>query len=127
MSPSYTQITPSLPVTSIPSAINYYTTSLGFRLAGRDGDNHCWVQLVEDDSMGKYGAAVNIYLRRRGFPAIPDDVQSGKVYILIGGAPNELEVLHQTLLDRGAIVKGSVSVKPWGLKDLIVEDEDQVS
>lgn len=64
MAPRYTTIQPSLPVSSIPDAVEYYTTRLGFRLAGRDGDNHCWVQLVDDASVSKWDVAVNIYLRR---------------------------------------------------------------
>lgn len=65
MAPRYTTIQPSLPVSSIPEAVEYYTTRLGFRLAGRDGDNHCWVQLVDDASVSKWDVAVNIYLRRK--------------------------------------------------------------
>lgn len=65
MAPRYTTIQPSLPVSSIPDAVEYYTTRLGFRLAGRDGDNHCWVQLVDDASVSKWDVAVNIYLRRK--------------------------------------------------------------
>lgn len=64
MAPRYTTIQPSLPVSSIPEAVEYYTGRLGFRLAGRDGDSHCWVQLVDDESVSKWDAAVNIYLRR---------------------------------------------------------------
>lgn len=63
MAPKYVKVQPSLPVTSIPDAVAYYTERLGFRLAGRDGDNHCWLQLVDDESVGKWDAAVNIYLR----------------------------------------------------------------
>lgn len=65
MAPTYVKIQPSLPVTSIQDAINYYTGRLGFRLAGRDSDNHCWVQLVNDESVSKWDAPVNIYLRRK--------------------------------------------------------------
>lgn len=65
MAPRYTTIQPSLPVSSIPEAVEYYTGRLGFRLAGRDGDNHCWVQLVDDASISKWDAPVNIYLRRK--------------------------------------------------------------
>lgn len=64
MAPKFTKIQPSLPVTSIPEAIAYYQNSLGFRLAGRDGDDHCWLQLVDDDSADIWNVAVNIYLRR---------------------------------------------------------------
>jgi catechol 2,3-dioxygenase-like lactoylglutathione lyase family enzyme len=64
MAPRFTTIHPSLPVSSIPEAVEYYTSRLGFRLAGRDGDNHCWVQLVDDDSVSKWDVSVNIYLRR---------------------------------------------------------------
>ncbi|KAF2754387.1 hypothetical protein EJ05DRAFT_479379 [Pseudovirgaria hyperparasitica] len=124
MAPRFTKITPSLPVSNIPSAIEYYTEILGFRLAGRDGDNHCWLQIVDDESVGKYDAAVNVYLRKRGFPGIENDVQCGKIYITIGGEADELEMLHQKLVEKKALVKGSVSVKPWGLKDATVEDHD---
>lgn len=65
MAPKFTTIQPSLPVSSIPEALEYYTGCLGFRLAGRDGDNHCWVQLVGNDNISKWEAAVNIYLRRK--------------------------------------------------------------
>lgn len=68
MAPTFLKIQPSLPVASIPDAITYYTQSLGFRLAGRDGDDHCWVQLVDDDRVGLWEAAVNIYLRREPLP-----------------------------------------------------------
>lgn len=64
MAPKFTKVQPSLPVSSIPDALEYYIGCLGFRLAGRDGDNHCWVQLVDDDSVAKWDVAVNIYLRR---------------------------------------------------------------
>ena len=64
MAPIYKKVQPSLPVSSIPEAVEYYTSRLGFRLAGRDGDNHCWVQLVDDDSVPRWDAVVNIYLRR---------------------------------------------------------------
>lgn len=67
MAPKYFKIQPSLPVASIPDAITYYTECLGFRVAGRDGDNHCWVQLVDEgpekDSVSMWDVAVNIYLR----------------------------------------------------------------
>lgn len=65
MTPKYVKIQPSLPVTSIPNAIKYYTDCLGFHLAGRDGDDHCWVQLLDDENASKWDAAVNIYLRRK--------------------------------------------------------------
>ena len=68
MAPKFLKVQPSLPVSSIPDAIDYYTGCLGFRLAGRDRDDHCWVQLVDDESVSKLDAAVNIYLRRKSSP-----------------------------------------------------------
>ncbi|KAI7773974.1 hypothetical protein LA080_009496 [Diaporthe eres] len=124
MAPRYTTIQPSLPVSSIPEAVEYYTGRLGFRLAGRDGDNHCWVQLVDDASISKWDASVNIYLRRRGFPDVENDVQFGKVYIRIDGDDDELEKLRDTLKANEAKVRGDIETKPWGLRDLIVEDPD---
>lgn len=153
MAPQYTIIQPSLPVSSIPDAVAYYTGRLGFRLAGRDGDNHCWVQLVDDDNISKWDAAVNIYLRRmpsnflsillfascwpwlillatykgRGFPGIENDVQFGKVYIRIDGDDDELEKLRDTLKANKADIIGDIETKPWGLRDLVVQDPDGVS
>ncbi|KAK2607073.1 hypothetical protein N8I77_005780 [Diaporthe amygdali] len=124
MAPQYTIIQPSLPVSSIPDAVAYYTGRLGFRLAGRDGDNHCWVQLVDDDNISKWDAAVNIYLRRRGFPGIENDVQFGKVYIRIDGDDDELEKLRDTLKANKADIIGDIQTKPWGLRDLVVKDPD---
>ncbi|KUI67946.1 hypothetical protein VM1G_03108 [Cytospora mali] len=124
MAPTYVKIQPSLPVSSIPDAIEYYTGRLGFRLAGRDRDDHCWVQLVEDEGTSKWDAAVNIYLRRRGFPDISNDVQFGKVYIRIDGDDDELEKLAEKLKASKAKVVGDIETKPWGLRDLTVEDPD---
>lgn len=124
MAPNYIKIQPSLPVSSIQDAIDYYTGSLGFRLAGRDRDDHCWVQLVNDESVSKWDAPVNIYLRRRGFPNIPNDVQFGKVYIRIDGDDDELEKLAEKFKANKAKVLGDVETKPWGLRDLTVEDLD---
>ncbi|KAI3398728.1 hypothetical protein diail_8594 [Diaporthe ilicicola] len=124
MTPKYTEIKPSLPVSSIPNALEYYTGRLGFRLAGRDGDNHCWVQLVDDESVAKWDAAVNIYLRRRGFPDIENDVQCGKVYIRIDGDDDELDKLRESLEQNKAKIIGDIEIKPWGLRDLTVEDPD---
>lgn len=73
MAPSYVKIQPSLPVSSIQDAIDYYTGKLGFRLAGRDRDDHCWVQLVNDESVSKWDAPVNIYLRR-------ESIQDGLIW-----------------------------------------------
>ncbi|POS73031.1 hypothetical protein DHEL01_v208572 [Diaporthe helianthi] len=124
MAPQFTTIQPSLPVSSIPEAVEYYTTRLGFRLAGRDGDNHCWVQLVGDASISIWDAAVNIYLRRRGFPDVENDVQFGKVYIRLDGDDDELEKLRDTLKENKAKIMGDVQTKPWGLRDLTVVDPD---
>ncbi|KAG8164293.1 hypothetical protein KVR01_006211 [Diaporthe batatas] len=124
MAPNFTIIKPSLPVSSIPEALEYYTSRLGFRLAGRDGDNHCWVQLVGDDSISRSDAAVNIYLRRRGFPDVVNDVQFGKVYIRLEGDDDELEKLRDTLKENKARIKGDIETKPWGLRDLTVVDPD---
>lgn len=63
MAPTYVKVIPSLPVTSIPKAIEYYCEVLGFRVAGRDRDDHTWLQLVTNEDEGKYDAPVNVYLR----------------------------------------------------------------
>ena len=64
MAPTYMKVTPSLPVTSVPKAIGYYCEVLGFRIAGRDRDDHTWLQLASSEDEDKYSAAVNVYLRR---------------------------------------------------------------
>lgn len=126
----YTRITPSLPVTSISAAIDFYTSRLGFRVAGRDRDDHTWLQLVGDDEadvVGKYDAAVNVYLRRRGFPDVQDDRGPGKVYVRIEGVEDELERLCEKLRGEGVEVAAEISTKPWGLRDFTVLDLDRVS
>ncbi|KAF2171885.1 hypothetical protein M409DRAFT_18117 [Zasmidium cellare ATCC 36951] len=115
MAPTFRKITPSLPVSSVPRAIEYYTEILGFRVAGRDGDDHCWVRLSEE---------VNCYLRRRTFPDIPDDVAFGKVHIRIAGDEDELEKLFEVLQTKGAKVVTEVTHKAWGLKHFAVTDLD---
>lgn len=64
MAPTFTKITPSLPVTSVPDAIEYYTTKLGFRISGRDRDDHTWLRLGGEDAE-KASIPVNVYLRSK--------------------------------------------------------------
>ncbi|KAK4502912.1 hypothetical protein PRZ48_006339 [Zasmidium cellare] len=125
MAPTFQKITPSLPVTSVPRSIEYYTEILGFRVAGRDGDDHCWVQLSE---------GVNCYLRSmynvslllwRTFPDIPNDVAFGKVHIRISGEEDELEKLFEGFKTKGARMHTEVTHKAWGLKNFAVTDLDE--
>jgi catechol 2,3-dioxygenase-like lactoylglutathione lyase family enzyme len=89
---SFTRITPSIPVSSISSSIDFYTTKLGFRLAGRDRDDHCWLSLSsETQPQGRLEAPINIYLRRRGFPDVENDNGPGKVYIRCEGSEDEFK------------------------------------
>ncbi|KAF7198449.1 hypothetical protein HII31_00188 [Pseudocercospora fuligena] len=126
MSPTFKKIQPSLPVTSIPESIDYYTNVLGFSVVGRDRDDHTWLRLPTDENEEKHKAAVNIYLRRRTFPSIPNDVQFGKVHISIAGDEDELEKLLKKFEDAGAKVLREVKYQPWGLKDFEVTDLDGV-
>jgi catechol 2,3-dioxygenase-like lactoylglutathione lyase family enzyme len=139
MAPKFTKIIPSLPVSSIPKAIDFYTKTLGFRLAGRDRDDHCWLQLASDESENKYEVPVNVYLRRmlqyqslrwdrlaqshtgRGFPDIPDDATFGKIYVRIDGTNDgELEALLGRFRGAGAEVRDEITTKPWFLKDFTI-------
>lgn len=63
----------------------------------------------------------------RGFPDVENDVQFGKVYIRIEGDDDELEKLRDTLKANKAKIRGDIETKPWGLRDLVVEDPDGVS
>ena len=63
----------------------------------------------------------------RGFPDVENDVQFGKVYIRIDGDDGELEKLRDTLKANRAKIRGDIETKPWGLRDLTVEDPDGVS
>lgn len=63
----------------------------------------------------------------RDVPPVTKDVQFGKIYIRIDGDDDELEKLSETLLARKATVRGEIVTKPWGLRDLTVEDPDGVS
>lgn len=63
----------------------------------------------------------------RGFPDVENDVQFGKVYIHIDGDDDELEKLRATLETNKAKIRGGIETKPWGLRDLTVEDPDGVS
>ncbi|KAK5084814.1 hypothetical protein LTR05_005893 [Lithohypha guttulata] len=124
MAPTFTKITPSLPVSSVPASIDFYTNVLGFRVAGRDGDNHTWLQLTSDSEAPRDDVAVNIYLRRRGFPDLPEDTAFGKIYIRIEGEEDELSELLKKYRKGGAVVKNDMSVKPWGLRDFTIADSD---
>lgn len=140
MSPTFQSIYPSLPVTSIPDSIDYYCKVLGFRVAGRDRDDHTWLQLPSDESEDKYKVAVNVYLRSaschsalrgrlqanadrsgRGFPNIENDVQFGLMYIRVAGDEKELETLLETFKSRNVIIQAEITEKPWGLRDFTVQ------
>ncbi|KAI5356809.1 Putative glyoxalase/Bleomycin resistance protein/Dihydroxybiphenyl dioxygenase [Septoria linicola] len=123
MAPTFTKIQPSLPVSSILDSIKYYTEILGFRVSGRDRDDHTWLRLGGEDE-DKYTMPVNIYLRRRGFPDIANDVAFGKVHIRVTGAEDELEKLFDTYVAKGAKVLEKVAAMPWGLKHFTVTDLD---
>jgi len=126
MAPTFTKITPSLPVSCVSTSIDFYNNILGFRVAGRDGDNHTWLQLTSDSEAQRDDVAVNIYLRRRGFPDLSEDAAFGKIYIRMGGEANELDELLEKYRKLGAVVRNEMSVKPWGLKDFTVADPDGV-
>ncbi|KAF2097240.1 hypothetical protein NA57DRAFT_77493 [Rhizodiscina lignyota] len=124
MAPKYTKIIPSLPVSSVPEAINFYTNVLGFRVAGRDRDDHTWLQLASEESENKYDVAVNVYLRRRGFPDLQDDAHFGKIYVRLGEGEGELESLLESVRSKGATIRNEITTKPWGLKDFTITDLD---
>jgi catechol 2,3-dioxygenase-like lactoylglutathione lyase family enzyme len=128
MSATFEKIIPSLPVSSIPESIEFYTQKLGFRVAGRDRDDHTWLQLVGAEDVDKADAAVNVYLRRRGFPDLPDDAAFGKVYIRLAGTESdELEKFLESVRGKGVKVRNEITTKPWGLKDFTIADLDGVS
>lgn len=65
----------------------------------------------------------------RGFagrrdPPIENDVQFAKIYIRIDGDDDELDKLRDKLLANKATVLGDIVTKPWGLRDLTVQDAD---
>lgn len=49
------------------------------------------------------------------------------MYIHIDGDDDELEKLRETLETNKAKIRGEIETKPWGLRDLTVEDPDGVS
>lgn len=63
----------------------------------------------------------------RDVPPIENDVQFGKIYVLIDGDDDELEKLAEKLAAGKALVQGEIVTKPWGLRDLTVQDPDGVS
>lgn len=77
--------------------------------------------------MGTDGISVTVMYTGRGFPDIPNDVQFGKVYIRIEGDDDELEKLAEKFKANKAKVLGDIQTKPWGLRDLTLEDFDGVS
>lgn len=58
----------------------------------------------------------------RGFPNLKGhDVAFGKIYIRLGKGSGELEKLHQDFKRKEAPMLGSISEKPWKLKDFTVQ------
>lgn len=84
--------------------------------------NHC----TEDSLTRRVGRSGRGFAGR-DVPPIENDVQFGKIYIRIDGDDDELEKLREKLLASKATVRGDIVTKPWGLRDLTVQDADGVS
>jgi len=131
----FSRIMPSIPVSSIQSSIDYYTTKLPFRLYGRDGENHCWLGTHDRPADGTRGGNVNFYLRLVGFqgprqPVTDEKLGQGKIYIRLGGGQDEEKVreenvkkLHRILEQKEAKVQ-AVQRMPWGQYQFVVLDLD---
>jgi predicted enzyme related to lactoylglutathione lyase len=110
MKPSLTSITqpvPELPVSDVEGAQAYYRDVLGFNIG--------WLDPSKDIGAVSRGD-VSIFFRRRQPPFEP------AVHWVF--AP-DVDATYAELRSFGANIVDPIAVKPWGLRQFTVEDQDR--
>ena len=119
MSAESWQASPILGVPNVRKAAEYYRDVLGFSL-----DPDGVFQPTADEPGGVYavvkraGAWIHLQIRRGELPARARPAFERDVYIYV----DAVDLLHQELTGRGAVIKQSPRNAPYGLRELEVED-----
>lgn len=104
--PSLLRVAPELPVSDLPSSIEYYETKLGFQNVMTMPDRS--YAIVERD-----GVAIHLFQTKNS------NHSPQSIHVFTDG----LDQLHSELRDRGATVLQDIVRKPWGNRDFRVHDD----
>ena len=100
------RIAPELPLSNLQASLAYYEQKLGFRVV---------MDLPEEDYAIVERDDIAVHLFQAD---TPDPICVG-IHIFT----NDLDELHDELLQRGASVTQPIQRKPWGNRDFRVKDD----
>ena len=107
---AFTAMTPILNVASVEASIEHYTSVLGF---SKDWD---WPAEEEDKTFASISnGAVHVFLSENSQGARP-------VWIYYG--VGDVDKLHQEYVAAGAVITQEPVDRPWGAREMLVEDLD---
>ena len=108
---AFTAMTPILNVASVEASIEHYTSVLGFN---KDWD---WPAEEEDKTFASISnGEVHVFLSENSQGARPV-----WIYYNVG----DIDKLHEEYVAAGAnITSGARSIRPWGAREMLVEDLD---
>ena len=109
-STAFTSMTPILNVASVEASIEHYTSVLGFK---KDWD---WPAEEEDKTFAAISnGAVHVFLSENSQGARPV-----WIYYNVG----DVDKLHQEYAAAGAVINQEPVDRPWGAREMLVEDLD---
>ena len=109
-STAFTSMTPILNVASVEASIEHYTSVLGFN---KDWD---WPAEEEDKTFAAISnGEVHVFLSENSQGARPV-----WIYYNVG----DVDKLHQEYMAAGAVVSQEPADRPWGAREMLVEDLD---
>lgn len=100
-------ITPILSVQDLPASLDYYITKLGFQKQWEHGDPPAFASVERD------GLCIFLAQGEQGQPGT-------WVYIVVA----DVNALHEDLVARGATIVDPPSDRPWGMREMLVQDPD---
>jgi catechol 2,3-dioxygenase-like lactoylglutathione lyase family enzyme len=104
---TFGRVSPSIYVRDMQRALEFYRDILGFSVVFSNGSPVSFAVLRQD--------AAQIHLSVR-----PEIAGSCHTHILV----TDLDSLYGALVSAGVVVRQSPKVQPWGLRDIVVADED---
>ena len=104
---TFGRIAPTLPVTDIERALQFYRDLLGFEVQFTNGE------------------PVSFAVVKQGGAELHLEVQPGKTGSLHAHLMvDDLDLVYERLQHAGAAIRQPPKVQPWGLRDIVVADPD---
>jgi len=102
------RIAPELPASDLHASLNYYAQKLGFKVAMQMPDRS--YAIVERDDI-----AIHLF----------EDYSKNDSPVSIHVFVEDIENLHDELMQRGAHISQKITRQPWGNRDFRVLDESR--